>query len=343
MIELAAPWWLALLPLPFVLQRILPPRVDERDAVYAPFVERLAEALGLQSEGGVHVLGRRLLQWLGLALGWGSVLLALARPQWVGEPETRTVATRDLLLAVDLSGSMEAEDFTDASGAKVDRLTAVKGVLDDFLARREGDRVGLVVFGTAAFLQAPFTEDLDACRLLLDETQVRMAGPRTALGDALGLSLALFEESELEERTVILLTDGNDTGSRVPPEKAAAIAADRGVQVHVVAVGDPTTVGEDRLDERALREIARLTGGTYAHAADRDALEGVYADLDALDTREVETRSHRPRRELYIWPLGFFVVMSALLVAIFTWWRGAPDRALSRAADRATPAAEAAP
>jgi Ca-activated chloride channel family protein len=232
----------------------------------------------------------------------------------VGEPQTRAVPTRDLLLAVDLSGSMETADFTDASGARVERIDAVKQVLDGFLARREGDRVGLIVFGTAAFLQAPFTDDLDVCRLLLDEMQVRMPGPRTALGDAIGLAITVFEESELDERVLILLTDGNDTGSRVPPDKAAAVARDRGIVVHAVAVGDPTAAGEEKLDEAALRAVADTTGGVYAFAGDRDELEAVYGRLDALDTREVEVRTHRPRRELFHWPVGALLLLSLALL-----------------------------
>src|SRR5262249_14305415 len=147
--------------------------------------------------------------------------LALARPQWLEPPVTRTLPSRDLMLAVDLSGSMETKDFTAPDGKKVDRLTAVKAVLDDFLSRRKGDRVGLIVSGSAAFVQAPFTDDLDVCRELLSETSVRMAGPKTALGDAIGLAITRFEKSNTPQRVLIALTDGNDTGSRVPPERAA--------------------------------------------------------------------------------------------------------------------------
>jgi len=220
------------------------------------------------------------------------------------------VPTRDLLLAVDLSGSMEARDFTAATGEQVDRLTAVKQVLDGFLSRREGDRVGLIFFGTAAFVQSPFTEDLEVCRLLLGEARVRMAGPRTVVGDAIGLAISVFEESELEERVLILLTDGNDTGSRIPPDKAAEIARDRGITIHTVAVGDPAAVGEEQLDVEALQAVAGTTGGVYAFAGDRSELEFVYQRLDELDTRDVETQSHRPRSELYAWPLGAFLFLT---------------------------------
>ena len=127
---------------------------------------------------------------------------------------------RDLMVAVDLSGSMEAQDFTDNEGNSVDRLTAVKQVLDEFFARRDGDRVGLILFGSAAFVQVPFTDDLDVVRELLNEAQIRMLGPKTMLGDAMGLAINLFERSEVDERVLVVLTDGNDTGSLVPPERA---------------------------------------------------------------------------------------------------------------------------
>ena len=152
---------------------------------------------------------------------------------------------RDLLLAVDLSGSMETKDFKNAAGQTVDRLSAVKEVLNDFLTKREGDRVGLIFFGSAPFVQAPFTEDLKVCRQLLDEAQVKMAGPQTAFGDALGLAITVFDRSTVPERVLIALTDGNDTASKVPPAKAAEIAKDKGIVIHTVSVGDPKAAGED--------------------------------------------------------------------------------------------------
>jgi Ca-activated chloride channel family protein len=242
---------------------------------------------------------------------WLLILAAMTRPQWLEPPIERTIPTRDLLLLVDLSGSMEQKDFTNASGQSVDRLTAVKDVLGEFLAHRQGDRVGLVVFGTAAFLQVPFTTDLQLCRQLLDETAVRMAGPRTAFGDAIGLGIRLFEESEVPTKTIIALTDGNDTGSAVPPAEAAKVARDRGITIHTVAIGDPTTVGEEALDEQALREVSQITQGEYFLAMNREQLAKVYQRLDQIETREVKTTSHRPRRDLFFWPLA-----AALLVSL---------------------------
>jgi Ca-activated chloride channel family protein len=223
---------------------------------------------------------------------------------------------RDLLVAVDLSGSMETQDFTDAGGKTVDRLTAVKQVLDAFLARRDGDRIGLILFGSAAFVQAPFTGDLEVVRELLDETQIRMLGPRTMLGDAMGLAINLFERSEVDERVLIVLTDGNDTGSLVPPERAAEIARDNGVVVHTVAIGDPTAVGEQALDEKTLENIAATTGGGYFHASDTEELEAIYDHLDEINPRQVETLSYRPLRDLYYWPLAGAMLLTLLYIMI---------------------------
>ena len=221
---------------------------------------------------------------------------------------------------------METQDFTDASGQRVDRLTAVKQVLDDFLSRRKGDRVGLIFFGSAAFVQAPFTEDLEACRTLLQEAQVRMAGPQTVFGDAIGLALTVFARAEgVQERVLIVLTDGNDTNSKVPPARAAEIARAQNITIYTVAVGDPTAAGEEKLDKETLKAVATTTGGCYYHASDRAALADIYTQLDALPTRPVQILSHRPRRDLFHWPLalglGLSLVYHAAWMVRHAWSR----------------------
>lgn len=238
-----------------------------------------------------------------LVIIWLLLLVSLAKPQWLKPAVTKNQPSRDLLLLVDLSGSMRQEDFTNESGQLVDRLTAVKQVLGDFLERREGDRVGLVVFGDAPFLQSPFSDDLQLSRRLLDETDIGMAGPRTAFGDAIGLGISLFDASDVAAKTIIALTDGNDTASQVPPIEASRIARERGIRIHTVAIGDPTTVGEEKLDEVTLRDVATQAGGSYFFAADRQQLAGIYDELDRIETRQIDVISHRPRVELYFWPL----------------------------------------
>ena len=312
MLTFAHPWLFLLLPLPWLIRKLLPAHHERKTAVRVPFLQRLSRLSGQQPGSGVAVANRAISQWLFLSLTWMFVVAALARPQWLEEPIIKELPMRDLLVAVDLSGSMEAEDFTDSDGNNVDRLTAVKQVLDIFFARRDGDRVGLILFGSAAFVQAPFTDDLDVVRELLDEAQIRMLGPRTMLGDAMGLAINLFENSEVDERVMIVLTDGNDTGSLVPPERAAEIARDNGVVVHTIAIGDPTAVGEQALDEKTLENIATTTGGGYFHANDRQELEAIYDHLDEINPRQVETQSYRPLTDLYFWPLAAGMLLSLL-------------------------------
>jgi Ca-activated chloride channel family protein len=280
--------------------------------VRVPFLQRLAKLAGLQPGNEVAIASRPRSQWLMLGSVWIFLIVAITRPQWLEEPIIKELPMRDLLVAVDLSGSMEAMDFTDADGNAVDRLTAVKQVLDEFFARRDGDRVGLILFGSAAFVQVPFTDDLDVVRELLHEAQIRMLGPRTMLGDAMGLAINLFERSEVDERVMIVLTDGNDTGSLIPPERAAEIARDNGVVVHTIAIGDPTAVGEQALDEVSLKNIATTTGGGYFHANDRQELEEIYDHLDEINPRQVETQSYRPIIDLYHWPLAAGILISLL-------------------------------
>lgn len=312
MFTLSHPWLLLLILLPPVLRLVVPPYRESRQAIRVPWFRRIATLLQLQPADGAAIPKSKPATLLFMWLLWMLIVLALARPQFLEPPVSRVLPTRDLLLLVDLSGSMETGDFTNSQGDTVDRLTAVKEVLDEFLTRREGDRVGLIVFGNAAFVQVPFTQDLDATRLLLGETAVRMAGPRTAFGDAIGLGITLFERSEVEHRVMIALTDGNDTGSKVPPAQAATIAKDNDIAIHVVGVGDPAATGEEKLDEEALNNVAATTGGRYFHAADRNELEDIYAELDRIDSREVEAETYRPRTDLFHWPLAAFALLGLL-------------------------------
>lgn len=310
MLSFAYLWIFLLLPLPWLVRLILPPRQRSSVAVRVPFGDRLRSAMAGGNVGDKAV--KKSLQWWVPTLLWVLFLVALARPQWMEPPITKELPTRDLLLLVDLSGSMQAEDFTNAEGENVDRLSAVKEVLDEFLTKREGDRVGLVVFGDAPFLQAPFSTDLDLSRQLLEETAVGMAGAKTALGDAIGLGVNLFEESDAPAKTIIALTDGNDTKSQVPPVEAARVASQRDIRIHAVAIGDPLSVGEEKLDEETLKQVAKTAGGSYFFAGDREQLSGIYDELDRIETRQVDVVSHRPRRDLFFWPLLAALLLSLL-------------------------------
>ncbi|MBB3205843.1 Ca-activated chloride channel family protein [Rhodopirellula rubra] len=305
-------WVFVLAPLPLVVYWWVPAKSSRRPSVRVPFLSRLlasSESPVSLNQGNAKSFGILVIVWL-------LVLIAMARPQWLEPPMERIIPTRDLLLIVDLSGSMDHEDFTNEAGKTVNRLTAVKEVVGDFLTQREGDRVGLVVFGNSPFLQVPFTTDLDLCRQLLNETDVGMAGPRTAFGDAIGLGIQLFENSDVPTKTIVALTDGNDTASSVPPEEASRVARDRGITVYTIAVGDPTTVGEEQIDQEALKDVAETTNGEFYLALNRDQLVDIYDRIDQVETRDVKTVSHRPRHDLFYWPLGIALVISLLSHAV---------------------------
>ncbi|MEM9303717.1 MAG: VWA domain-containing protein [Pseudomonadota bacterium] len=312
MLELAHPWALALLPAPLLVRWLTPSRRERTGALRAPFFDDLVRATGVEARSGAVVLRKTWFQRILLICCWLLVVGALGKPQWVGDPIVRTESSRDVMLAIDLSGSMNYVDFPGADGTLASRFTAVQRVVDAFVASRDGDRVGLIVFGSRAYLQLPFTRDLDSARALVALMDVGMAGPQTALGDAIGLSIRAFEESEVDQRLLILLTDGNDTASKMSPINAAEIARLNGVEVYTIGVGDPEATGEDRVDFAALEAVADRTGGAFFTADDEAALTSVYERIDALSPGEVRTQSWRPRDSLVHWPAG-----AAALLALF--------------------------
>jgi Ca-activated chloride channel homolog len=310
MIVFADPWLGLVLLLPLLVWWLAPPRAEAQAGVRVPFLRSVA-ALSAQTPSATGVIARRGFWGTSLLmLCWVLVVTALMRPQRIEPPLRHDQPTRDLLLLVDLSASMDTKDFTNTAGQTVDRVTAVKEVLTEFLRKRQGDRVGVVVFGTTPFPLVPFTSDLALVRQLLDEMQPGMAGPRTAFGDAIGLGIGLFAKSTMKHKTMIALTDGNDTASQVLPCDAARIARDRAIVIHTVAIGDPRSVGEDMLDEPALKDVARATGGGFFRALDRKQLDQIYARLDQIETHEVQTVSARPRIDLYWWPLAALLIVS---------------------------------
>jgi Ca-activated chloride channel homolog len=313
MLEFAWPWMFALLPLPIVVWWLLPPYRARQASVQIPFFERLAAATGQTPQRGAVVLQRRATQMVVAILVWILIVAALARPQWVSDPLTHEVSARDLILAVDISGSMDQADFRSADGQTLTRLDGVKRVIGDFIARRHGDRIALILFGTKAYVQVPFTQDLQTARALLAQTQVGMAGQQTAIGDAIGLAIKTFEKSTAKLRLLVLLTDGNDTASRVPPEHAADIARQNGVVVYTIGVGDPAASGENRVDLGVLQAVASTTGGQFFRAEDGAQLQAIYADIDRLAPAKLQTLSWRPKLPLFQWPLGAAVLLSLLL------------------------------
>jgi Ca-activated chloride channel family protein len=329
MLEFAWPWAFALLPLPLAVWWLLPPYRARQASVQVPFFDRLAEATGQTPQQGAVILRRRAVQMMAAIVVWVLMVAAIARPQWVGDPVTREVSARDLILAVDISGSMDQIDFRTADGNTLTRLDGVKRVIGDFIRRRKGDRVALILFGTKAYVQVPFTQDLETARQLLDQTKVGMAGQQTAIGDTIGLAIKTLEASKARQKLLVLLTDGNDTASRVPPEHAADIAAQKGVVVYTIGVGDPAAPGENRVDLSVLQSVATTTHGQFFRAEDGAELQKIYADIDRLAPAKVETQSWRPKLPLFQWPLGAAVMLSLLLwllLLLGSTWRRRPLR-----------------
>ncbi len=304
MIELAHPWLFLLLPIPYLIWQFVPPlRVVSR-AIRAPFFREMVEISGIEARDGAIVLKPARMQVLCLIVVWICLLAAIVKPQWVGEPVVKTEASRDIMLAIDLSGSMDYVDFPDDQGNMVSRFDAVQRVVDQFVAQRESDRIGLIVFGTRAFLQLPFTRDLATASKLVELMNVGMAGPQTALGDAIGLSIKSFESSEVDQKLLVLLTDGTDTASKMTPVNAAEIAKLNGVEIFTIGVGDPEASGEDRVDFAVLQTVADRTNGQFFTAEDESGLGQVYARIDEIAPGETRTQSWRPRESLVHWPLG---------------------------------------
>ncbi len=318
MLEWTHIWVFLFLPLPYLAYRFLPAYRTTKDSVRAPFFERLIELTRQTPGTGAVILQRMLTQRIGLILSWLLILTTLAKPVWVGDPIEQTKSARDLMIAVDLSGSMDTKDFLTESGETISRLNAVKQVLTGFVARRENDRLGLIVFGAAPYLQVPFTEDHATWLQLLDETEVAMAGYSTMFGDAIGLAIKLFENSEVDRRVLIVLTDGNDNGSRVPPIEAAKVAKQKGVTIYGIAIGDPSTEGNEVLDMETLERAGEITGGGAFMAQDRDSLETAYARIDELEPEAFQSLSYRPRRSLHHYPLVVFVSLYVLLFSTMT-------------------------
>ena len=304
------PWLLLMLPLPWFGYRWLPAYREARSAVRVPFFNAMSRAVDQTPQ----VSGAQNNRWQLLLnlLVWALLVVAVARPVWIEKPIERQQPVRDLMLAIDISQSMETTDFTDASGQKINRLAAVKQVVQDFIQRRKDDRIGLIVFGSGAYPQAPLTLDHASLSLLLDDTAIGMAGPNTAIGDAIGLSLKLLDQAHEPEKVLILLTDGNDTSSAIPVSRAASMAAAKGVVIHTIGIGDPSAEGEAKVNLTALQGIAKSTGGQYFRAEDRDSLNHVYATLDSITPHQVKTFSHQPKRDLFWLPVAGAISLLAL-------------------------------
>lgn len=323
-IEFAWPWLLAALPLP-LLALLLP-----RAASATPAALRFPFYGALQASLQSHTGQRSQLRLVLALLAWLLLVLTAVRPQLIGETLHLPISGRSLMLAVDISGSMQTEDMQ-IKGRQLSRLTAVKLVAGEFIKQRKGDRIGLILFGDQAYLQAPLTFDRKTVRTLLDEAQIGLAGKRTAIGDAIGLAIKRLRKEPASNRVLILLTDGTNTAGNVDPLKAADLAAREGVRIYTIGIGSgemqvQTPFGVRRvatgnLDEANLKAIASKTGGRFFRARDTTQLAKIYALLDRIEPVSKDEQTWRPVDELYFWPLSAALLLSVLIAlsAVFGW------------------------
>ncbi|MTI97050.1 MAG: VWA domain-containing protein [Marinobacter adhaerens] len=314
MLTLAWPWVLVLVLLPLIV-KWRKPGGQSVDAPVLPVGHWLSDLPGVSRRGNAVPLWHQLL----LFLMWTLLVIALARPQHVGEQVQMPVSGRDLMLVVDISPSMDEQDMV-LQGRSINRLQAVKRVLDDFISRRQGDRLGLILFGTEPYVQAPLTFDLETVRTLMREAGLGMAGRATAIGDAVGLATKRLRDRPQDQRVVVLLTDGANTAGEITPDKATEIAAAASIRLYTIGIGAESMVqrgllGSRRvnpsrdLDENLLTRMAQQTGGEYFRARSLPELELIYESIDQLEPIELEGKFYRPVTELYVWPAGLAVLL----------------------------------
>ncbi|GLX14239.1 hypothetical protein Pstr01_24780 [Pseudomonas straminea] len=324
MFEFAWPWIFLLAPLPWLLRLWLPAADSGEAALQVSFLGELENLSGRRARLQLPPWKKQ----VHFALLWLLLLIAAARPEWVGEPLPLPASGRDLLIAVDVSGSMDYADMR-LGEEDVSRLTLVKQLIGEFIDGRTGDRVGLILFGSQAYLQAPLTFDRQTVRTWLDEAAIGIAGQNTALGDAIGLAVKRLRQRPADSRVLVLITDGANNGGQIEPMTAARLAAEEGVTIYPIGIGsDPQQGGNFAafgmnpsldLDEPSLRAIAELTGGEYFRARDQRELQHIEATLDRLEPVAQQPTLARPAQALYAWPLAAALLLSLLLLARSLW------------------------
>ena len=334
MIEFLWPWAAAFLVLPALVLLLYPRARRHEAALHVPF---FGIASAFESDNRFSQR-RSMIRRLLMIVMWLALVLAATRPQWIGEPIKLPTSGRDLLLAVDISGSMGTEDMKSGSSMTT-RLAVVKNVVGEFVERRKGDRLGLILFGSQAYLQTPLTFDRNTVRTLLQETPLGIAGGKTAIGDAIGLAVKRLKSRPAENRVLVLLTDGVNNVGEVSPLQAAKLAALEGIRIYTIGFGAdelivPGLLFNRRinpsadLDVKTLTEIANLTGGIYQRARSSLELTKIYAALDQLEPIELEQETFRPVKSLFFWPLGFTLCLSLLFACLHpvmtswvsNWW-----------------------
>ncbi|GAA6133624.1 VWA domain-containing protein [Oceaniserpentilla sp. 4NH20-0058] len=318
------PWLFLALPLPLFVYFLIPAKQTMQSQVFAPSLMMLAEQRQIGAQKPSIVL------YILMALAWFCLVTAAARPVYVGEPKPIIETDRNMMLAVDISGSMSEEDMA-VRGRLINRLQAVKVVLTDFIAKRKGDRLGLILFGSKAYIQTPLTFDLQTLEQLLNESAIGLAGKQTAIGDAIGLGVKRLQSLPESNRVLIFLTDGQNTSGEIDPIQAAKLAQQAGVKIYTIGIGadelvvqgffGPRRVNPSRdLDEKTLTEVADLTGGQYFRARNLEELNQIYSFLDDLEAIESDKQVIRPEKSLFHYVLAFALGLATVIFMIQQRW-----------------------
>lgn len=306
MITLAAPLALLLLPLP-LLARFLPARAATGQVMELP------GGIAAAAERAAGPEQRRSLLLVGLI--WACLCLALARPERVELVPDRSASGRDILIALDMSGSMATPDFA-LDGETVTRLAAVKRVANGFIAARTGDRIGLVIFADRAYVAAPLTHDLRAVARALDEAEIGLTGRSTAISEGLGLALKRSLAETSQAKVIVLLSDGRDTSARLDAVQVGRLAAESGVRIHTVALGpedlETRPAASDAVDVATLRAIAQASGGQTFRVRSMADLQAMAAELDRLEPNPSDRPPVEVPRPLWVWPAGMALALLAL-------------------------------
>lgn len=319
MFGLAQPWVLLIAPLPLVIWFLVPRTASALPAAMkVPFYHALFNIVDQQKKvmSGQGRSGLLLLIWL-------LILLALAGPRWIGEPIPLTREGRNIMLALDLSGSMELNDML-MEGRPVSRLVVVKHAAEQFVEQRTGDKIGLILFGTRAYLQTPLTYDKHSVLMRIEDATAGLAGKTTSIGDALGLAIKRLQDTPPQGRVIILLTDGANNSGVLSPLKAAELAQTDHVKIYTIGLGsesDPMAMdamfagvnASADLDEETLKQVAKITGGRYFRATDPKSLQTIYDTINQLETISQDEATIRPQKDYYPWVLG-------LALCLFFFW-----------------------
>jgi Ca-activated chloride channel family protein len=307
--EIAYKWIFLLLPLPLLVYFLLPPLKKRRSALIAPFFERTVSVSGQKPKKSAWITRKKFWGWLLLLLCWICLVSAASSPQYVGQPGKKIITARSFLITADISFSMAQTTDWVLNGKRTTRWDAVKTILKDFIKNRKSDQMGLILFATHAYLQAPLTTDLNAIDWLIDQTEVGMAGQMTSIGEAIAFGVKVFKEDTLKQKVMLLLTDGIDEGKSVNPMNAAQLAGRDSITIYTLGIGKAQGSGGYDLDENTLKEIAKTTGGRYFNATNQGQLKAIYQQLDKIEPIKYEEETYKPVRLLYMYPLALAIAL----------------------------------